>query len=101
MVPCAYFPGIQPDRLEKKHKNLGKDSMTTLHRFQPHIRNPGESFGIVTELRTGRPRNRRSILSERKRFLSSPKRPHRLWGTHSLLFNGYEGSLPARKAAEA
>ena len=26
-----------------------------------------------------------------KRFFSSPKRPYRLWGSHSLLFNGYPG----------
>jgi len=101
VVPRVYFPGIQPDRLDKKHKNVGQDSMTTLHRFQPCTRNLGEGCGVVIKLRTGRPRNRSSILSEGKRFLSSPKRPHRLWGTQSLLFNGYEGSLPGCKAAEA
>jgi hypothetical protein len=29
-----------------------------------------------------------------ERFLSSPKRPHRLWGPPSLLFNGYRCSFP-------
>ena len=29
-----------------------------------------------------------------KRFFNSPKRPDRLWGPPSLLFNGYRGSFP-------
>jgi hypothetical protein len=41
MVLRAYFPGIQPDRPEKKHTNLGQDGITTLHRFQAHTRNLG------------------------------------------------------------
>jgi hypothetical protein len=28
-----------------------------------------------------------------KKFFSSPQRPDRLWGSHSLLYNGYRGAL--------
>jgi hypothetical protein len=35
------------------------------------------------------------------RFLSSPRRPDRLWGQHTLLSNGYRGSFPGGKAAGA
>ena len=31
-----------------------------------------------------------------KRFSPSPDRPDRLWGPHSLLFNGYRGPSPPR-----
>jgi hypothetical protein len=35
------------------------------------------------------------------RFFSSPRRPDRLWGPPSLLSNGYRGSSPRGKAADA
>ena len=35
-----------------------------------------------------------SVPSRDKRILSSPKRPDRLWGALSLLFNGYQVFFP-------
>jgi hypothetical protein len=35
------------------------------------------------------------------RFLSSPRRPERLWGSPKFLFNGTRGSFPGNKAVEA
>jgi len=40
--------------------------------------------GIVTSLRAGRPRNRGSIPDRSERYISSPKRPDRLWGVTSF-----------------
>jgi len=34
-------------------------------------------------------------------LFSSPPHPDRLWGPPSLLSNGYQGSFPGGKAAEA
>jgi hypothetical protein len=39
-------------------------------------------------------KKRRSKAGTNKRFFSSPKRPDPLWGSHSLLLNGYRGSFP-------
>jgi hypothetical protein len=41
----------------------------------------------------------RPIHDGRKRFFSLPQRLDQLWGPHSLLSNGYGGSLPLGKAA--
>jgi hypothetical protein len=40
---------------------------------------------------------RGSNLGRGKRFFSSLKRPDRLWGQPTLLFNGYYGSFPRAK----
>jgi hypothetical protein len=42
---------------------------------------------IVTRLRAGQPRYRGLIPGRKMTFVSSPKRPDRLWGSPSLLFN--------------
>jgi hypothetical protein len=41
--------------------------------------------------------------SPRRRWevFSAPLRPDRLWGQHSLLSNGYQGSFPGGKASGA
>jgi hypothetical protein len=43
--------------------------------------------GTVTRLRVERPRDQ----GRGKTHMSSPKRPDRLWGPCSLMFNGYRG----------
>jgi hypothetical protein len=52
----------------------------------------GSSFGVMTRLRTGRPRSRNSIPGRGNRFFSSPKLANRLWGPPRLLhiFTGYQ-----------
>jgi hypothetical protein len=40
---------------------------------------------------------RGSIPGSGKRFLSSTKRPHQLWGRANLILNGYWGSLKGEK----
>jgi hypothetical protein len=52
---------------------------------------PDSAFGIRTNLDAGRSRVR--ILVWGKRFVSTPNRPERLYGTPSLLFNRYQGSF--------
>jgi hypothetical protein len=57
-------------------------------------------FSVVTKLWAARSRLWFSNWS--KRFLSSPKCPHLLWGSPSHLFKGYQGlSTPREKAATA
>jgi hypothetical protein len=51
----------------------------------------GSSVGVMTRLRATRLRNRGSIPNRGKNFVSSPKRPDRLWCPPSLLFNVYRG----------
>ena len=49
----------------------------------------GSSLGII---RAGHPRNPVSIPCRNKKFASFfLKRPHLIWGPHSLLFSGYLG----------
>ena len=51
----------------------------------------GRGAAILTKLRAGQPRHRGTIPDRTNRFLSSPKRPARLWSPHSMLFCGHEG----------
>lgn len=47
------------------------------------------SVGVVIRLRDGQPRNRSSILSRDKRFISSPQHPDEFWVRPSPLFSWY------------
>lgn len=49
------------------------------------------SVSIMTRLQDAQPRNIGSIAGKGYRFFSFPKRPDRLWGPHSLLFDRNRG----------
>jgi hypothetical protein len=51
------------------------------------------SVGIRTRLRAGRLEFYGSISGGAWKFFSSPPRPERLWGSPSLISNGYQGAL--------
>jgi hypothetical protein len=54
-----------------------------------------EEFSQYSDgLRAGRPGFDSRLGQEI--FFYSPQRPDQLWGTSSLLFNGYRGALPQR-----
>jgi len=48
----------------------------------------------VTWIGAGRPRDRQWAPDTLNKFIPSPKRPERLWGSPSLLFNGHLGLFP-------
>jgi hypothetical protein len=50
---------------------------------------PDSSVGVVNRVCAGELRNCSLILVGGKRFFSSPKYSHQLWGPHSPQFNGY------------
>ena len=71
-------------------------SVTVLELITVYVQSvPGSFVGwnsvvrVVTKLRAGRRKNRGSIPRGSRRFVLSPKRPHRLPGLPSLLFSGY------------
>ena len=49
------------------------------------------SVSIMTRLQDAQPRNLGSIAGKGYGFFSFPKRPDRLWGPHSLLFDRNRG----------
>jgi hypothetical protein len=57
------------------------------------------SAGIMTRLRDGQPRNHGSILGNDRIFISYSRRPERLWGSPSLLFNGSQSFHAGNAAA--
>jgi hypothetical protein len=59
----------------------------------------GSSVSTVTRLRTRRP-GFNSRQGQWWEFFSSPPRPDRFWGPHSLLSNGYRGCFPGVKLTE-
>jgi hypothetical protein len=54
--------------------------------------NRGGLVRVTTRLRDGQLTNLVSIPGMGNRFFSSPKYPHRLWASPSIVFNGYRGS---------